>query len=106
MSLSTDEHGDNIIPLKNSLHQNYPNPFNPITSIPFDIIKNDKVRLSIYNVKGEMVRTLLNSHLDPGSYEMRWDGRSDRGVILSAGMYFVELKGTSFRETNKMIYLK
>ena len=53
-----------------------------------------------------MGRTLLYSHLDPGSYEMRWDGRSDKGVNLSAGMYFVELKGTSFRETNKMIYLK
>ena len=71
-----------------------------------DIIKNDKVRLSIYNVKGEMVRTLVNSYLDPGSYEVRWNGRSDSGVNLSAGMYFIELKGTNFRETNKMIYLK
>ena len=106
LSLSTDEHGENIIPLKNALHQNYPNPFNPTTSIPFDIIKNDKVRLSIYNVKGEMVRTLVNSYLDPGSYEVRWNGRSDSGVNLSAGMYFIELKGTNFRETNKMIYLK
>ena len=106
LSLSTNQHGDNIIPLKNALHQNYPNPFNPTTSIPFDIIKNDKVRLSIYNVKGEMVRTLVNSYLDPGSYEVRWNGRSDSGVNLSAGMYFIELKGTNFRETNKMIYLK
>ena len=106
LSLSTDEHGNNIIPLKNSLHQNYPNPFNPTTTIPFDIIKTDQITLSVYNVKGEIVRTLLNSNLTPGSYEMRWDGRSDRGVILSAGMYFIELKGTSFRETSKMIYLK
>ena len=65
-----------------------------------------QITLSVYNVKGEIVRTLLNSNLTPGSYEMRWDGRSDRGVILSAGMYFIELKGTSFRETSKMIYLK
>ena len=106
LSLSTDEHGDNIIPLKNALHQNYPNPFNPTTSIPFDIVRNDKIRLSIYNVKGEMVRTLVNSNLNSGSYEVRWNGRSDSGINMSAGMYFIELKGTSFRETNKMIYLK
>jgi len=106
LTLGTDDNGNTIIPLKNSLHQNYPNPFNPTTTIPFDIIKTDQIKLSVYNVKGEIVRTLLNSNLTPGSYEMRWDGRSDRGVILSAGMYFIELKGTSFRETSKMIYLK
>ena len=106
LTLGTDDNDNTIIPLKNSLHQNYPNPFNPTTSIPFDIIKYDKVRLSIYNVKGEMVRTLVNSNLNPGSYEVRWNGRTDSGVNLSAGMYFIELKGTNFRETNKMIYLK
>ena len=95
----------NIVPLKNTLHQNYPNPFNPSTSIPFDIIKNDNIRLSIYNVKGELIRTLINSNLNPGSYEVRWNGRSDSGVISSAGMYFVELKGTNFRQTSKMLSL-
>ena len=88
------------------LNQNYPNPFNPTTTIPFDIVNSDQVRLIIYNVKGEIVRTLLNSNLNPGSYEVRWNGRSDSGIDISAGMYFIELKGTSFRETSKMIYLK
>ena len=106
LTLGTDDNGNAIIPLKNSLHQNYPNPFNPTTTIPFDIIKTDQITLSIYNVKGEKVRTLVSSHLNPGSYEVRWDGKSDRGVVLSAGMYFIELKGTNFRETNKIIYLK
>ena len=106
LTLEIDNEATNIIPLKNTLHQNYPNPFNPITSIPFDIIKNDNIRLSIYNVKGEMIRTLINSNLNPGSYEIRWNGKSDSGVISSAGMYFVELKGTNFRQTSKMIYLK
>lgn len=106
LTLGTDEHDNNIVPLKNSLHQNYPNPFNPTTTIPFDIVNSDQVRLIIYNVKGEIVRTLLNSNLNPGSYEVRWNGRSDSGINMSAGMYFIELKGTNFRETNKMIYLK
>ena len=56
LSLSTDENGKNIIPLKNTLHQNYPNPFNPITTIPFDIVSNDQITLMIYNIRGEMVR--------------------------------------------------
>ena len=106
LSLSTDENGKNIIPLKNTLHQNYPNPFNPITTIPFDIVSNDQITLMIYNIRGEMVRTLVNSNLNPGSYEVRWNGKSDSGINMSAGMYFIELKGTNFRETNKMIYLK
>jgi hypothetical protein len=52
------------------------------------------------------MRTLINSNLNPGSYEVRWNGRSDIGVKMSAGMYFIELRGTNFIETNKMIYLK
>ena len=106
LSLSTDEKGNNIVPLKNALHKNYPTPFNPVTTIPFDIINTDQIRLSIYNIKGEMVRSLINTKLDPGSYNMLWDGRADSGVNMPAGMYFIELKGSNFRETGKMIYLK
>ena len=106
LTLDVDDEAIDIIPLKNTLHQNYPNPFNPTTTIPFDIVKSDRVNLSVYNIKGEMVRTLVNSNLNPGSYEVRWDGRSESGINMSAGMYFIELKGTNFRETNKMIYLK
>jgi hypothetical protein len=106
LSLITDENDNNIIPLKNALHQNYPNPFNPVTTIPFDIVSTDQIRLSIYNIKGEMVRSLVNSNLGPGAYNIRWNGKTDSGVNMPAGMYFIELKGSNFRETGKMIYLK
>ena len=106
LSLNTDENDNNIIPLKNALHQNYPNPFNPVTTIPFDIVNTDQIRLSVYNIKGEMVRSLVNSNLDPGSYNIRWNGKTDSGINMPAGMYFIELKGSNFRETGKMIYLK
>ena len=106
LSLITDENDNNIIPLKNALHQNYPNPFNPVTNIPFDIVNTDQIRLSIYNIKGEMVRSLVNSNLGPGAYNVRWNGKTDSGVNMPAGMYFIELKGSNFRETGKMIYLK
>ena len=106
LSLITDENDNNIIPLKNALHQNYPNPFNPVTTIPFDIVKSDQIRLSIYNIKGEMVRSLVNSNLVPGAYNIRWNGKTDSGLNMPAGMYFIELEGSNFRETGKMIYLK
>ncbi|MFL2994370.1 MAG: T9SS type A sorting domain-containing protein [Candidatus Neomarinimicrobiota bacterium] len=106
LSLISDENDNNIIPLKNALHQNYPNPFNPVTTIPFDIVSTDQIRLSIYNIKGEMVRSLVNSNLDPGFYNIRWNGKTDSGINMPAGMYFIEFKGSNFRETGKMIYLK
>jgi len=106
LTLGIDDEAIDIIPVKNTLHQNYPNPFNPTTTIPFDIVNSGQVNINIYNIKGEMVRTLVNSNLNPGSYEVRWDGRSVSGINISAGMYFIELKGTNFRETSKMIYLK
>ena len=106
LNLKTDEDGNNILPLKNALHKNYPNPFNPVTTIPFDIVNQDQIRLSIYNIKGEKVRSLVNSNLAPGSYNIRWNGKTDSGVNTPAGMYFIELEGNNFRETGKMIYLK
>jgi len=106
LSLNIDEDGNNIMPSQNALHKNYPNPFNPVTTIPFDIVNQDQIRLSIYNIKGEKVRSLVNSNLAPGSYNIRWNGKTDSGVNTPAGMYFIELEGNNFRETGKMIYLK
>ena len=106
LSLNIDEDGNNIIPSQNALHKNYPNPFNPVTTIPFDIVNNDQIKLSIYNIKGEKVRSLVNSNLAPGFYNIRWNGKTDSGVNTPAGMYLIELEGKNFRETGKMIYLK
>ena len=69
-------------------------------------MNQDQIRLSIYNIKGEKVRSLVNSNLAPGSYNIRWNGKTDSGVNTPAGMYFIELEGNNFRETGKMIYLK
>ena len=53
-----------------------------------------------------MVRSLVNSNLGPGAYNIRWNGKTDSGLNMPAGMYFIELKGSNFIETGKMIYLK
>jgi photosystem II stability/assembly factor-like uncharacterized protein len=88
------------------LHQNYPNPFNPETKIKFEIplsVRGQKseVKLSVYDVTGREVRTLVNSELAPGVYEYSFDGAG-----LGSGVYFYKLESNRFIETRKMVLLK
>ncbi len=96
----------NSIPTHLSLHQNYPNPFNPETKIKFEIplsVRGQKseVKLSVYDVSGKEVRTLVNSELAPGVYEYTFDG-----ARLSSGVYYYKLESGGFIETKKMVLVK
>jgi hypothetical protein len=100
---------DKAIPKTLSLSQNYPNPFNPSTTITFDVASTDTkqpVSLSIYDVRGRCVKTLINSGLDPGSHKIHWDGRDERGQSVSSGIYLYTLKAGEERFTHKMTVLK
>jgi len=88
------------------LHQNCPNPFNPVTTIRFDLPASAEVTLSIYNVKGEKVRVLLNRRMTAGRKSVDWNGRSDRGRAVASGVYFYHFSAGEFKETRKMILLK
>jgi FlgD Ig-like domain len=92
--------------LKNSLSQNYPNPFNPQTTIAFTIKDRGAVTLKVYNVNGELVRTLANENRAAGSYTLVWDGHNDSGQSVSSGVYFYKLVTNSFSQTKKMVLLK
>jgi hypothetical protein len=92
--------------LKNSLSQNYPNPFNPQTTIAFTIKDRGAVTLKVYNVNGELVRTLANDSRAAGSYTLVWDGHNDSGQSVSSGVYFYKLVTNSFSQTKKMVLLK
>ncbi|HKW12846.1 MAG TPA: T9SS type A sorting domain-containing protein [Candidatus Krumholzibacteria bacterium] len=92
--------------LKNSLSQNYPNPFNPQTSIAFTIKDRGAVSLKVYNVNGELVRTLANDSRAAGSYTLVWDGHNDAGQPVSSGVYFYKLVTNNFSQTKKMVLLK
>jgi FlgD Ig-like domain len=92
--------------LKNSLSQNYPNPFNPQTTIAFTIKDRGAVTLKVYNVNGELVRTLANESRAAGSYSLTWDGHNDSGQPVSSGVYFYKLVTNSFSQTKKMVLLK
>ncbi len=73
------------------LEQNYPNPFNPETVIRYQLAVGSKVELSVYNVLGQKMRTLVKGHQSPGWHEVVWDGRDDSGKPVSSGVYIYRL---------------
>jgi len=92
--------------LKNELSQNYPNPFNPQTTIAFSLKERGAVSLKVYNVAGELVRTLISENRDKGAQSKVWDGRNDTGQPVSSGVYFYKLVTNNFSQTKKMVLLK
>lgn len=88
------------------LFQNHPNPFNPTTTISFTVPERMSVSLAIYNVKGELVRTLLAESLAEGVHEVGWDGSSNTGIQVSSGVYFYRLVAGKRTLTRKMVLLK
>ncbi|MCK4655307.1 MAG: T9SS type A sorting domain-containing protein, partial [Candidatus Cloacimonetes bacterium] len=89
-----------------SLSQNYPNPFNPETKIVFSLPEDGEVKLEIYNIKGQKVKTLMDCYTSHGDYELIWDGRDDNRKRVSSGVYFYQLKTKDIEFTKKMLLLK
>jgi subtilisin family serine protease len=93
------------VPERSALHQNVPNPFNPSTTIHFDLVTATAVDLLIYDVSGRLVRTLVNYRMPRGEHQFEWDGLNDRGVRVTAGVYFYRLVTSEFRVSKKMTFL-
>ncbi len=92
---------------KNGLIGIYPNPFNPTTQIKFSLQKDADITLQVFNVKGQLVKTLFNGKKTAGFYSIVWDGNSNNGESLSSGIYFSMLKiDNEIFNTKKMIMLK
>ncbi len=91
---------------ENRLAQNYPNPFNPSTTIKYSIKERAHVSLKIYNVAGQLVKTLVDEEKAPGEYATGWNGRSDAGNPVSSGVYFYRLVTKNFTQTKKLVILK
>ena len=93
-----------------SLYQNYPNPFNPETTIRFDIPANNQpqimVNLNIYNLQGQLVRTLLDEEKSSGEYSVKWNGLDNNGEKVTTGIYLYTITAGDFKATNKMAILK
>ena len=94
-------------PREFALHQNFPNPFNPDTTIKYDLAESADVTLQIYNVLGQVVRTLVASEAqNAGRYQIRWNGMDDRGVSVSSGIYFYRISAGEFQNVRKLMLLK
>ena len=95
-----------IIPAGFELSQNYPNPFNPSTTIRYSVETAQDVELSIYNILGQKVHTLVNDHVAAGTHEAVWDGTDNSGAPAASGVYFYKLTTGSSSATRKMMLLK
>ncbi|MCD4817817.1 MAG: FG-GAP-like repeat-containing protein [Candidatus Cloacimonetes bacterium] len=88
------------------LNQNYPNPFNPDTTISFYLKISDSIELSIFNIKGQKVKTLVDKFSEKGSYEIQWNGKDENGDEVKSGIFFYKLKTKDEELSRKMILLK
>jgi hypothetical protein len=93
-------------PLQSRLLTNYPNPFNMETTISFELAKQEQVCLQIYNISGQLVRTLLNDSRKSGFYKMTWDGKNQIGQMVGSGIYYCIISADSFRDHIKLVLLK
>ena len=96
----------NQIPEVYALHQNYPNPFNPVTNLSYDLPENAMVNITIYDMMGRIVSTLVNENQSAGYKTLRWNATNNTGQPVSAGVYIYTIQAGDFNKTKKMILLK
>jgi hypothetical protein len=94
-------------PTEFALLQNFPNPFNPETTIGYNLAEGGDVSLRIYNIVGQVVRTLVSERQSSGRYQVRWSGTDDRGVAVSSGIYFYQVSAAGkFQDVKRLMLLK
>ncbi|NOZ73996.1 MAG: T9SS type A sorting domain-containing protein [FCB group bacterium] len=94
------------IPHEFALRQNYPNPFNPVTTLEYALPRETAVVLQIYDIRGQVVKTLVNRSQPAGYQAIIWDGTDDAGRPVSSGMYIYRITAGSFTDTKKLMLLK
>jgi len=105
-SIAVSAVGDGDLSSVLALDQNYPNPFNPITKINYSLPKAGRVSLKIYDVRGRLVRTLIDEVVQPGKHEAVWQAKDDRGQRVASGVYLYMLKTDEGVKTRKMAVVR
>lgn len=100
------DNNDPVVPAVTTLKGNYPNPFNPETTISFSVKENVPVTIEIYNIKGQLIRTLVNETKAPGNHTIVWKGDDDNGRSVSSGVFFYKMQAGKYSSTRKMILMK
>ena len=106
VTTSLNVNGTGLVPEIYALHQNYPNPFNPTTQIRYDLPEQSYVNINIYDLMGRKIKSLINTHQDPGYRIIQWNATNEFGQPVSAGMYIYTIQAGEFRQTRKMVLLK
>lgn len=103
---ATHSGGIPLVPLAYALDQNFPNPFNPSTSIRYQLSKKGRVVLQVFNVLGQLVKTLVHGEQVTGTYTVQWNGENDGGFPAASGMYVYRLRAGEFTASRKMILVR
>jgi photosystem II stability/assembly factor-like uncharacterized protein len=103
----TSNQDEVIIPAEvTALTGNYPNPFNPNTTITYSVKNPSQVNISVYNLKGELVRTLVSESKTNGFYKTTWDGRDSKGNTVTSGVYLYRMQAGNYTSTKRMMLMK
>ena len=94
------------IPKVLTIESNYPNPFNPETTIVFSLPHDEKVKATVYNIRGQKVKQLLDEHLVAGKHTVIWNGTDSHGKSVASGVYFVKIKAGKQQRAHKMVLMK
>ncbi len=104
--LSGTDNEDNDVALLTSLQANYPNPFNPETNIAYTLAKASPIRLNIFNIKGQLVKTLVNEYQNSGSHKTVWNGKNNQNKAVASGVYLIRIETDDYQKIQKAILMK
>lgn len=105
-TLPVGEIENGILPTTFELGQNYPNPFNPSTKLEFAVPTHSKVNISIFNILGQKIATLVDGEYSAGYYSVDWDSRGDDGSEVASGIYFYKLEANNYTDTKKLMLIR
>lgn len=103
---TNNEDSVNIIPVDSYLGKVYPNPFNPSTTLQYGLKEAGQVKISVFNARGQLIRTLVNESKAAGTYQIVWDGKDNNGHIASSGIYFFRMETKGGIKTTKGLMIK
>ena len=102
----TSNADDHLPVVATALDGNYPNPFNPETTISYSVKEPGRVKMEVYNIRGKLVRTLVDEEPTTGHYKLIFDSRDDRGRSIASGVYMLRMKAPGYKKTTKMILMQ
>ena len=97
---------ETLLPVSTALVGNFPNPFNPETTIRFTLSHAENVEINIYNVRGQLIRTLVNGYVNGGRHNVVWNGLNDNGNPVGSGVYFYRMTAGEYQSVRRMMLIK